>query len=172
MTTPVILRAQIGAVDLHEATVVAVDTLQQPSDGGLPGAAAADAGAAGRLMDRLGPDSAVVALAPAIVEQAALIDLTSQQMVMNANVLALAPDFPPALGALTRPNGEPLDLGGLAADEIYVNADAAAQLGAEDGDTLRLRLGEQALEVLPRPLRLTADRLAVAAVRGDDGHAD
>ena len=34
--------AQIGAVDLQEAAVVAVDALQQAGDGGLAGAAAAD----------------------------------------------------------------------------------------------------------------------------------
>ena len=34
--------AQIGAVDLQVAAVVAVDALQQAGDGGLAGAAAAD----------------------------------------------------------------------------------------------------------------------------------
>src|SRR5579884_283974 len=120
-----------------------------------------DAAVVSRLQAALRPGSAVVALAPAIVEQAALVDLTSQQMVANANVLALPADYPAVLGALARPSGEPLALGALGPDELYANAEAANELGASEGDALQLRLGDQTKEL----------RLAAIYATGDLGGA-
>src|SRR5262249_44201960 len=56
------------------------------------------------LADRLaavpGGGKTVAALVPAIVEQGTLVDLTTQQLLTNTNVLAHAPEVPPGLGAL------------------------------------------------------------------------
>src|SRR4051812_2567439 len=69
-----------------------------------------EAGVNERLAAGLPRDSAVAALVPAIVEQATLVDVTSQQLVPNTNVLGLPPDAPAALGPLVAPSGAPLSL--------------------------------------------------------------
>jgi len=109
-----------------------------------------DASWAEQLAARLPPDSAVAALVPAIVEQATVADTTTQQLVPQATVLALPPDFPPVLGALAREDGAPLSLH-LAPGMAYLNREAALQLEAQEGDALQLYLGERVL-----PLRLAA----------------
>ncbi len=110
-----------------------------------------------RLTAGLSPDSPVAALVPAIVEQGTLVDLTTQQLVVNANVLGLPADFPAVLGALAAPDGAPLALARLGRDAVYINQEAASQLAAEAGDALQLRLGDQTLALRLAGLFATGD---------------
>src|SRR5581483_7261924 len=81
--------------------------------------------------------------------------------VTNANLVALPADFPAVLGTIAGASGERLDLAALSDREIYVNAEAAAQLAAAAGDELQLRLGDQTVDV----------RLAAIYATGDLGGA-
>ncbi|HZR98977.1 MAG TPA: FtsX-like permease family protein [Chloroflexota bacterium] len=102
-------------------------------------------------------DGPVAALVPAIVEQATVVDRTTQQLLPDTNVLGLPPDFPPAMGALTGPDGAALSLAGLAPDELLVNQEAAAQLGATLGDRLQARFGERTVELRLAGIYATGD---------------
>ena len=97
------------------------------------------------LAAALPPGSPIAALVPAIVEQGALIDRTTQQLALNVTVLALPRDTPPVLGPPAGPDGIPLPFAPLAPGAVYLNTEAASQLGAATGDQLELRLDDQAL---------------------------
>ncbi|HEY7062637.1 MAG TPA: FtsX-like permease family protein [Chloroflexota bacterium] len=119
-----------------------------------------DAAAYDRLADTP-DDGPVAALVPAIVEQATLVDLTTQQLLPDTNVLGLPAEGAEALGALTSVDGEPLSLADLGPDELYVNQEAATQLGAAVGDSLQARLGDHTIAL----------RLAAIYATGDLGGA-
>jgi putative ABC transport system permease protein len=99
----------------------------------------------------------IAALVPAIVEQGALIDLTTQQLALNVTVLALPRDVPPGLGQPARPDGTPLSLAELDLDAVYVNAEAAGQLAAAAGDRLELRLNDQVVALRLAAVYATSD---------------
>src|SRR5581483_8290779 len=71
-----------------------------------------DAATYDRLADAK-DDGPVAALVPAIVEQATLVDLSTQQLLPDTNVLGLPADGAEALGALTSVDGQPLSLADL-----------------------------------------------------------
>src|SRR5579883_2051427 len=86
-----------------------------------------DAAVRDQLAAGLG-DGPIAALVPAIVEQATLVDLTTQQLLPDTNVLGLPADFPPAMGTLADLDGAALSLADLAPDDLLVNQEAATQL--------------------------------------------
>ena len=95
-----------------------------------------------RLRDSLRGYEAIDGLTPAIVESAPLVDVTSQQNKSRVSVFGLLPDgdslFVPA-----GPDGQRVDLGSLAANEVYVTDEAAKDLNASPGDELHLFVSQQ-----------------------------
>ena len=82
-------------------------------------------------------------VAPAIIETVAVQDRTSRQNEPRATLFASDPaalaDF-----ATIRAGGETVSLADLGADEAYLNADAADELGARAGDRLLVLAGDGA----------------------------
>jgi putative ABC transport system permease protein len=116
-----------------------------------------DAAIHDRLAEGLAADGPIAALVPAIVEQATLVDLTTQQLLPDTNVLGLPADYPAAMGVLVTPEGEPLSLADLAPDELFANQEAANQLGAAPGDQLQARLGEHTVALRLAGIYATGD---------------
>ncbi len=78
----------------------------------------------------------VAGVAPAIVQQASLIDRTSGQSKTSVTVLALPPGYDPAFGALLDLDGHALSLAGLGPDEVLLNREGADALQAHTGDVI------------------------------------
>ena len=79
-------------------------------------------------------------VAPAIVESVAVQDLTTRQSEPRVVLFATDPEAIASFGEI-RAGGEAVSLAALAPDELYLNADAADELGAAPGDRLRLLVG-------------------------------
>jgi putative ABC transport system permease protein len=99
---------------------------------------------AGTLIAAVSRDDRIAGMTPAIGGQVTVVNLDQQAVQGQVSVLALPPDYPPVFGALVSPDGEPISLADLAADELLATADAAAQVGAEAGTRLELRAGDVA----------------------------
>ncbi|HEY0734828.1 MAG TPA: FtsX-like permease family protein [Herpetosiphonaceae bacterium] len=95
-----------------------------------------------RLMEATRGSQAIAAIAPAIVEQVAVVYGPSQQLQSSISLLAVAAPLPPetqqAFGALTTLDGQPLALESLAPDEVVLNAAAAESFSATAGQTLSI----------------------------------
>jgi putative ABC transport system permease protein len=79
----------------------------------------------------------IAALSPAIADQVSIINPAQQQLTSSAFLLALPTTIPGAFGTLTA-DDNPLDLAGLGADQIVVNAAAADSLSLQAGTELRM----------------------------------
>lgn len=99
-------------------------------------------------------------LLPAVGESAPVVNLTRRRSLNRIQIMGLRPEDAWVLprGELTSPDGLPLQLEALGADEVYLNAAAAEALGAAAGDTLEVYTGSH-----PRVLTVRA-----AAGQGDD----
>ena len=86
-----------------------------------------------RLTASAGGAGAVATIAPAIVDNVAVIDPATQQTRAAMLLLAVAPDDAPRLGGS-------VDLASLAPDDVVINRAAAAELGAGGGSELRVLL--------------------------------
>ncbi len=81
-------------------------------------------------------------VAPVIVETIAVQDVTTRQNEPRATLFAADPESLRAFGDITS-DGKTVSLAALKAGEVYLNADAADELDAKAGDTLRVLAGQQ-----------------------------
>ena len=81
-------------------------------------------------------------VAPVIVETIAVQDVTTRQNEPRATLFAADPESLRAFGDITS-DGKTVSLAALKAGEVYLNADAADELDAKAGDTLRVLAGRQ-----------------------------
>jgi putative ABC transport system permease protein len=79
-------------------------------------------------------------VAPVIVETIAVQDLTTRQNEPRATLFAGDPESLRPFGDITS-DGKTVSLADLKAGEVYLNADAADELGAQAGDSLRILAG-------------------------------
>ena len=106
-----------------------------------------DQGEYDRLGTALADDERIAALAPAIVEQVLVVNLTSGELQGQVNLYAVPSRYPPALGRLERPDGGTVDLREAGPRGAILNAEGAAALGAQAGDSLRLYYRERQIEL-------------------------
>ncbi len=71
---------------------------------------------------------------PALISAAPLQDLTTGQTKAAGQIAAFPAAYPAKFGPLTTTDGSVVTLGQLAANEVYINAKAADDLGAHSGD--------------------------------------
>jgi putative ABC transport system permease protein len=90
-------------------------------------------------------NASIDGLASVIITQAPAINETSKQSEPVVNILGIAPADAAALGGLAAKDGGTIDLAGLKANEVAINAWLADALGAKVGDSLTLfnEAGEQ-----------------------------
>ncbi len=77
-------------------------------------------------------------ISPAMLESAAVIDETARQSEPRVTLFALDPARERAFGEIHLLTGGTATFGDLAAGEVYLNDDAAADLDARQGDRVRL----------------------------------
>ena len=96
-----------------------------------------------RAREILAGDDRVAGVVPVMLEQAA-VSAAGQGFQASVNVLGAPANLPDGFGPLRASDGAPLSLADLAADEVYVNREAAAALGIGPDDRLRVfGLGEE-----------------------------
>ncbi len=83
-----------------------------------------------RIASQSGDIPPVAALAPAIVQLRTVVNTKSHITVPDVKVLAMPSSYDPAFGPLTGPSG-PVSLSDLAANEVYLNSEAAGALMAK-----------------------------------------
>ena len=98
------------------------------------------------LYEQIGPvleaDPDVDATLPVHVESVAVANLEGQRFEVNAMFQGLRADRVSAFEALADTEGQPVDIGGLAPDEVYIDDEGAEALGAAAGDEIQVVLGE------------------------------
>ena len=77
-------------------------------------------------------------ISPAMLESAAVIDETARQSEPRVTLFALDPARERSFGEIHPVDGGTATFGDLAAGEVYLNDDAAADLDARQGDRVRL----------------------------------
>ncbi|MBV9789867.1 MAG: ABC transporter permease, partial [Chloroflexi bacterium] len=101
-----------------------------------------DQATADRIMEAARGSTAIAGIAPAIVEQVAVVYGPSQQLQSSVSLLAvsapLSPGSQQAFGVLTTIDGQPLALESLGPYEVVINAAAAESFGATAGATLSI----------------------------------
>jgi putative ABC transport system permease protein len=112
---------------------------------------------AARIRALLADESRVQAVLPAIVEPAAVSNLTRRQSTSNFAVIAVPDDEAPRFGRLWRGDGVEAFISDLAPLEAYVNQAAAELLQIEPGDRLRLRVRPGPVEIAVRALVANGD---------------
>lgn len=132
-----------------------VQALAQPglaqSTAGLGAARLApfDQAIADRIMEATRGSTAIAGMAPAIVEQVAVVYGPSQQLQSSVSLLAIAAplsvESQQAFGSLTSLDGHAVALESLEPDEIVINAAAAESFGAAAGETLSILRDGQTL---------------------------
>jgi putative ABC transport system permease protein len=80
-------------------------------------------------------------VAPVIVETIAVQDLTTRQNEPRATLFAGDPQTLRPFGDITSSEGETVSLADLKAGEVFLNRDAADELSAHAGDSLRILAG-------------------------------
>jgi hypothetical protein len=80
---------------------------------------------------------------PAISESVPVVNITRRRSLRSIGVMGLHPQDVQVLAReeITDAAGQPLSLDALGANEVYINASAAEDLGAAPGDTLELYFG-------------------------------
>jgi hypothetical protein len=100
-----------------------------------------------RLRDALVGEERIAGLAPAVVDEVVVVNLTTQELQAQVRLYALARDYPSVFGRLVTPNGEDVALSDVASGGVILNADAAALAGAEVGHAVRVYYREQPLDL-------------------------
>ena len=88
--------------------------------------------------------------APAISEPVAVQDISSRTTEPQVTLFATDPAAMEGFGAITTTTGQQVSLGDLVGDQVYVNADAADDLGAAAGDQLSVSAAGRVLAVIVR----------------------
>ncbi|HEX5468724.1 MAG TPA: FtsX-like permease family protein [Gaiellaceae bacterium] len=94
---------------------------------------------AGKIDSAMRGSGLVDGVMPVIVETIAVQDLTRRQNEPRATLFAADPER--LFGDITS-NGKTVSLGDLKVGEVYLNTDAADELGARPGDSLRILAGQ------------------------------
>lgn len=106
-----------------------------------------DQGEYERLRDALAGNEQIAGLAPALVDEVVVVNLTTQELQAQVRLYALPADYPPIFGRLETPDRKPVALADVPDDGIILNADAALATGAEVGHALRVYYKERPLDV-------------------------
>jgi putative ABC transport system permease protein len=104
----------------------------------------------GTVRDAVADSPLVDGVAPAIVEAVAVQDATTRQNEPRVTLFASDAEALAAGFGEIRAGGDALSLAELGAGEVYLNADAADELGASAGDRLRVLAGERVAAVRVR----------------------
>ncbi len=110
-----------------------------------------------RIQALLADEPRVQAVLPAIVEPAAVSNLTRRESTSNFAVIAVPDDDATRFGRLWRADGVEVFVSDLAPLEAYVNQAAAELLAIEPGDRLRLRVRPEPVEITVRALVANGD---------------
>jgi putative ABC transport system permease protein len=86
-------------------------------------------------------------VAPAIIEPVALQDLTTRQTESRVSLFATDPRRMGGFGEIRRIGGGAVSLADLGPDAVYLDRDAARELGASPGDVVRLLAGAAVVRV-------------------------
>jgi len=108
------------------------------------------AAVAGRIQATLAPSHDADGVTGAIVESAALQDLSTRQTGASVELLGVPAAYPTAFGALTTANGATARLSALGADGLYLNQGAQQALNAHAGDRVRLFIAGRPLSFVVR----------------------
>ncbi|MBI3743894.1 MAG: ABC transporter permease [Chloroflexi bacterium] len=97
------------------------------------------------LFDQIGPaldkDPDIKSAVPAIVSNAAVVDPRSRQFEVSGLLTGLDPSRIQSFDRILTTTGEPVDIGGLAPNEVYIDKDGARRLEAQTGDTIGVAAG-------------------------------
>ena len=106
-----------------------------------------DQGEYDRLAAALAGDERIAGLVPAIVEQAVVVNLTTQELQAQVRLYALPREYPAVFGRLETEGGRPAPLRDVAPGQAVLNREAAAALQASPGDRLRVYYRERPIEL-------------------------
>jgi putative ABC transport system permease protein len=114
-------------------------------------------GEATRVQAILEREPRVQAVLPAIVEPAAVTNLTRRESISNFAVLAVPAEEAPRFGRIWSIDGHEVFISDLGPLEAFVNQAAAELLAIEPGDRLRLRVRPEPIEVTVHALVANGD---------------
>ena len=97
------------------------------------------------LVAEIGPvlnaDPGIDGVAPILFEDVAVVNLDDRLFEISALLTGLEPEAARAFDALQTVDGDLLDLGALAPDEVYVDRDGAEEISVEAGDIIGVPVG-------------------------------
>ncbi|MDP8923700.1 MAG: ABC transporter permease, partial [Chloroflexota bacterium] len=116
-----------------------------------------DIGEYERLRAALDDEERIAGLAPAIVDEVVVVNLTTQELQAQVRLYALPRDYPAVFGRLETPAGQAVSLADVASGGIILNADAAALASADVGHALRVYYHEQPIDLTVAAVVRTGD---------------
>lgn len=96
----------------------------------------------------LDADPDIDAAVPVLIEQVAVINLSSNLFEVNSLLNGVDPNRAQQLEALRDSTGTLIDIGSLESNEVYLNQEGAEAIGASPGDVIQAALGPGRLTTL------------------------
>ena len=94
----------------------------------------------------LNADPAIDGVAPILFENVAVVNLDDRLFEISAVLTGLDPQAARAFDALETVDGQLVDLGALALDEVYIDRDGAEEISVEAGDVIGVPVGPGQME--------------------------
>ena len=94
----------------------------------------------------LNADPAIDGVAPILFENVAVVNLDDRLFEISAVLTGLDPQAARAFDALETVDGQVVDLGALALDEVYIDRDGAEEISVEAGDVIGVPVGPGQME--------------------------
>ena len=115
-------------------------------DGLVPVAEDIDERLVTEVVPLLNADPAIDGVAPILFENVAVVNLDDRLFEISAVLTGLDPQAARAFDALETVDGQVVDLGALALDEVYIDRDGAEEISVEAGDVIGVPVGPGQME--------------------------